>query len=148
MLEAAGYVRVGLDHYARATDSMAKALATGEVHRNFQGYTTDGADSLIGLGASAIGRLHGGYVQNSSTVVEWRGALAADRLPVARGIALSEDDRLRGAIIEQLMCAFRVDLACSPANPVCRAIICGLNCGGCSLSSMTTCWCATGWCWR
>jgi oxygen-independent coproporphyrinogen-3 oxidase len=110
MLEDAGYVRIGLDHYARATDSMAKALAAGDVHRNFQGYTTDGADSLIGFGASSIGKLHGGYVQNMTTVVEWRGAIAAGKLPVAKGIALTEDDRLRSAIIERLMCDFRVDL--------------------------------------
>ncbi|MBS0643664.1 MAG: oxygen-independent coproporphyrinogen III oxidase [Acetobacteraceae bacterium] len=110
MLEDAGYVRIGLDHYARASDSMAKALAAGDVHRNFQGYTTDGAESLIGFGASAIGKLHGGYVQNMVAVVEWRAAVAAGKLPVHKGIALSEDDRLRGAIIEELMCSFRVDL--------------------------------------
>ena len=110
LLEADGYVRIGLDHFARATDPMAKALAAGDVHRNFQGYTTDGADSLIGFGASAIGKLHGGYVQNATAVVEWRAAIAAGKLPVHKGIALSEDDRLRGAIIEQLMCSFRVDL--------------------------------------
>jgi oxygen-independent coproporphyrinogen-3 oxidase len=111
MLENAGYVRIGLDHFARPTDPMAKALAAGDVRRNFQGYTTDGADTMIGFGASAIGKSHGGYVQNMTAVVEWRAAIGADRLPVARGIALSEDDRLRGAIIERLMCSFRIDLS-------------------------------------
>lgn len=110
-LEHAGYVRIGLDHFARAADSMARAMAAACVHRNFQGYTTDGAQTLVGFGASAIGKLHDGYVQNASGVVAWRAAVDADRLPVARGIALSEDDRIRGAIIERLMCDFRVDLS-------------------------------------
>jgi oxygen-independent coproporphyrinogen-3 oxidase len=110
LLQQAGYVRIGLDHFARGDDSLARAVAAGEVHRNFQGYTTDGAETLLGFGASAIGRLHGGYVQNLTSVVAWRAELVLDRLPVARGIALSEDDRLRGAIIERLMCEFRVNL--------------------------------------
>ncbi len=110
LLQQAGYVRIGLDHFARGDDSLARAVASGEVHRNFQGYTTDGAETLLGFGASAIGRLHGGYVQNLTSVVAWRTELGLDRLPVARGIALSEDDRLRGAIIERLMCSFRVNL--------------------------------------
>jgi oxygen-independent coproporphyrinogen III oxidase len=108
LLEQAGYVRIGLDHFARAGDPMARAMADGSVHRNFQGYTTDGAQTLLGFGASAIGKLHDGYVQNAGSVVEWRTALDAGRLPVARGIALSEDDRIRAAIIERLMCDFRV----------------------------------------
>jgi oxygen-independent coproporphyrinogen-3 oxidase len=110
MLRAAGYQRIGLDHFARPGDAMARAVAAGTVHRNFQGYTTDAADTLIAFGASSIGRLPGGYVQNLSNVAGWRAAIDAGRLPVARGIALTGDDRLRGAIIEQLMCGFRVDL--------------------------------------
>ena len=109
-LEQAGYVRIGLDHFASGGDSLAEAVRDGAVHRNFQGYTTDGAETLLGFGASAIGRLHGGYVQNMTSVVEWRAAVGQGRLPVARGIAFSEDDRLRGAIIERLMCGFAVDL--------------------------------------
>ncbi len=116
-LEQGGYVRIGLDHFARAGDPMASAMAAGCVHRNFQGYTTDEAQTLVGFGASAIGKLHDGYVQNASGVVAWRAALDADRLPVARGIALSEDDRIRGTIIERLMCDFRVDLAQFAALP-------------------------------
>jgi oxygen-independent coproporphyrinogen-3 oxidase len=110
LLSRAGYVSVGLDHFARANDPLARALAVGTVHRNFQGYTTDDADTLIGFGASSIGRQRGGYVQNFAKTLEWRNAVAAGRLPIARGAALTDDDRLRGEIIERLMCDFRVDL--------------------------------------
>ena len=110
LLSRADYVSVGLDHFARGDDPLARALATGTLHRNFQGYTTDDADMLIGFGASSIGRLHDGYVQNLAKTFDWRNALAAGRLPIARGAALTDDDRLRGEIIERLMCEFRVDL--------------------------------------
>jgi len=106
-----GYVRVGLDHFARADDEMAAALAAGRLHRNFQGYTTDAASTLLGLGASAIGRLPQGYVQNVTQELGWRVAVQTDQLPVARGIALTADNRFRGEIIERLMCDLAVDLA-------------------------------------
>src|SRR3569833_482737 len=79
--------------------------------RNFQGYTTDTASALIGLGASAIGSLPQGYVQNISAVPLYRAALAQGHLPVARGIALSQEDHLRRHVIERLMCDLEVDLA-------------------------------------
>lgn len=107
----AGYVRIGLDHFARPDDALAEALTRGAVHRNFQGYTTDDAPTLLGLGASAIGRLPQGYVQNASQEVAWREAVANQGLAVARGVALSADDRFRGEIIERLMCDLEVDLA-------------------------------------
>jgi oxygen-independent coproporphyrinogen-3 oxidase len=110
-LAAAGYVRIGLDHFARQDDEMAAALADGRLKRNFQGYTTDSATTLLGLGASAIGRLPQGYVQNAAAEVAWRAAVKAGGLPVARGVALTPDDRLRGEIIERLMCDLSVDLA-------------------------------------
>ena len=111
-LESGGYRAVGLDHFALPSDP----LAGGAVRRNFQGYTTDAASTLIGLGASSIGRLPGGYVQNQSAEVPWRREIAAGRLAAARGVALTPDDRFRGEIIERLMCDFTVDLAA-----VCRA---------------------------
>ncbi len=114
-LTGAGYVQIGLDHFARPDDAMARAAATGTLHRNFQGYTTDGAPVRIGLGSSAIGRLPGGYVQNAVRISDYQKAIAEDRLPVARGYAMSQDDRLRGAIIERLMCDHRVDIATSCA---------------------------------
>lgn len=110
-LAEAGYVRIGLDHFARADDAMAVALQDGALKRNFQGYTTDAAGTLLGLGASAIGRLPQGFAQNITAEVAWRAAVAAGRLPVARGVAVSADDRFRGEIIERLMCDLAVDLA-------------------------------------
>lgn len=107
---ARGYVPIGLDHFARPADSMAIAQKEGRLARNFQGYTTDTAPALIGLGASAIGALPQGYVQNIADVPGYRAAIAARKLPVARGVALDCEDRARRAIIERLMCDLAVDL--------------------------------------
>ncbi len=104
VLSAAGYVAIGLDHFARPSDSMAQAAAAGGLRRNFQGYTTDAAPYLLGIGASAIGRTPQGYVQNEADERRWLAAVESGRLPVARGRALSSDDRLRAALIEQVMC--------------------------------------------
>jgi oxygen-independent coproporphyrinogen-3 oxidase len=111
----AGYVRVGLDHFAKPGDPLALALAEGGLRRNFQGYTTDDAPVLIGLGTSSISRLPKGYAQNASSTVEYRQAVLVGRLATARGIALTDEDRLRGAVIERLMCDLAVDL-----DEVCR----------------------------
>ena len=108
---AAGYQAIGLDHFAQPDDALALAAKTGALRRNFQGYTADQAGALIGLGASAVGRLPQGYVQNCQTVAAWRAALDADDFPVARGIALTPEDQLRRHVIEQLMCFLTVDLA-------------------------------------
>ncbi|MDJ0948102.1 MAG: oxygen-independent coproporphyrinogen III oxidase [Alphaproteobacteria bacterium] len=110
-LEAAGYRAIGLDHFARADDPLARAEADGRLNRNFQGYTTDAAPVLLGFGASAIGRLPQGYVQNATPIHAWKDAIAEGCLAVVRGIAMSEDDRFRAAIIERLMCDHAVDLA-------------------------------------
>ncbi len=99
-LTAAGYVRVGLDHYALPDDP----LASGAIARNFQGYTTDTADALIGLGASSIGRLPQGYVQNHASVGEYARRIADGGVATARGVALTDNDRMRGFVIERLMC--------------------------------------------
>ena len=109
-LLARGYVRIGLDHFARPDDPLARAAATGALHRNFQGYTTDEAAVLLGLGASAIGSLPQGYVQNRAPIGDWQRAVAAGRFAVARGIALDDDDRRRCRLIERLMCDLAVDL--------------------------------------
>ena len=110
LLTASGYWRIGLDHFARPNDALAVALSRGEVRRNFQGYTTESAETLLGFGASSIGRLPLGYVQNSTRTPEWRSAIQAGRLATARGVALTSEDRLRGEIIERLMCGYTVDL--------------------------------------
>ncbi|KJV10368.1 coproporphyrinogen III oxidase [Elstera litoralis] len=115
-IAAAGYERIGLDHFARPSDSMARMLRQGSLRRNFQGYTTDGAETLIGFGTSSIGALPQGYLQNNLTVPDYRAALMENRLPIARGIALSADDKLRRAVIERLMCDLTVDLAAVAAE--------------------------------
>ncbi len=106
-----GFVAIGLDHFARAEDPMAVAVREGRLNRNFQGYTTDEAEVLIGFGASAIGSLPQGYVQNASLVPDYRSALEAGTPPIARGVEVSEDDRLRRAVIQRLMCGLEVDLS-------------------------------------
>ncbi len=106
-----GYVRIGLDHFALPTDELALAAFEGRLHRNFQGYTTDAAGTLLGLGASAIGSLPQGYVQNAAQEMAWRTLVGKQELPIVRGVALSADDRFRGEIIERLMCDFEVDFA-------------------------------------
>lgn len=109
-LTGLGYRPIGLDHYARQDDDLARAAAEGRLRRNFQGYTTDDADALIGLGASAIGRLPQGFVQNAADTAGYKRAVAAGRFATVRGLALSADDRLRGRVIEELMCNLACDL--------------------------------------
>ena len=110
-LREAGYVQIGLDHFALPDDAMARALAAGTLRRNFQGYTTDRSSVLLGFGASAIGRLPQGFVQNEVAIAAYSQAVAQGRLATVRGYALTDDDRLRGEIIERIMCDFSVDLA-------------------------------------
>ena len=110
-LIAQGYVRIGLDHFALPSDELALAAGDGRLHRNFQGYTTDAAGTLLGLGASAIGSLPQGFVQNAAQELAWRKAVGAGDLPIARGVALTDEDRFRGQIIEALRCDLDVDLS-------------------------------------
>jgi oxygen-independent coproporphyrinogen III oxidase len=110
-LVAAGYMRIGLDHYARPNDALAQARMDGRLRRNFQGYTDDPADALIGFGASAIGQSVRGYVQNVCDIKGWQERIEAGNLATARGLALMPDDGLRGEIIERLMCDLRADVA-------------------------------------
>lgn len=105
-----GYVAIGLDHFARPDDGLAAALQGGRLHRNFQGYTTDEAAVLLGFGASAIGSLPQGYVQNVLPLKDYARAIDDGTLATARGIALDSQDRLRADIIERLMCDLAVDL--------------------------------------
>ncbi len=109
-LLASGYRAVGLDHFAKPEDDLALAAAAGSLRRNFQGYTTDGAETLLGLGSTSIGRTPGGFVQNIAETGAWARAVTGGSLPIAKGIALSPDDRLRAAAIEALMCFGAVDL--------------------------------------
>ena len=110
-LAAAGYVRVGLDHFALAEDDMAQAAGAGRLARNFQGYTTDAAPVLVGLGASSIGTLPQGYVQNEIDLRRYTAAIQEGRFATARGIAVSPEDKVRRTIIERLMCDMEADVA-------------------------------------
>jgi oxygen-independent coproporphyrinogen-3 oxidase len=110
LIQDAGYVRIGLDHFARPDDPMAIAAASGALRRNFQGYTTDDANALIGFGASSIGALPQGYIQNIPDARLYEKSVRETGFAVARGIALSDSDRLHRRIIEKLMCDERVDL--------------------------------------
>ena len=110
-LKDAGYVAIGLDHFARPDDPLAQALRARRLRRNFQGYTTDAADALLGFGASSIGSWPQGYAQNQPQITAYREAVAAGSLPAVRGLALGGEDRLRRDIIEEIMCYLEVDLA-------------------------------------
>jgi oxygen-independent coproporphyrinogen III oxidase len=104
MFAAAGYVYVGMDHFALPTDSLAVAKRQGRLHRNFQGYSTQPDSDLLGLGVSAIGKIGVHYCQNAKTLQEYYDHLEQGALPVARGMALGRDDVLRRAVIMSIMC--------------------------------------------
>jgi oxygen-independent coproporphyrinogen III oxidase len=109
MLLAAGYEAIGIDHFARPDDSLAIAARTGRLRRNFQGYTTDSADALIGLGASSISQLPQGYIQNMPATGEYQRMAGNEGIAAVRGVAFSQDDRVRAYVIERLMCDFGFD---------------------------------------
>jgi oxygen-independent coproporphyrinogen-3 oxidase len=109
-LKEAGYVQIGLDHFALPGDAMAKAFREGHLRRNFQGYTTDTSEVLLGFGASAIGHLPQGYVQNEIRTLVYSDLVVNGRLASVKGYALTDDDRLRAEIIERIMCQFGADL--------------------------------------
>ena len=106
MLAEAGYEAIGIDHFALADDTLAKAARTGRLRRNFQGYTDESADALIGLGASSISQLPEGYWQNMPATGEYRRMVESGDLAVVRGIALQPEDRARAFVIERIMCAY------------------------------------------
>ncbi|SIS88608.1 oxygen-independent coproporphyrinogen-3 oxidase [Roseivivax lentus] len=108
-LIGSGYVPVGIDHYALPGDEMARAAQSGTLRRNFQGYTTDRAATLVALGPSAISRLPQGYAQNASATRDWTATVEAGVLPTARGYALTAQDRLAADAIERVMCDGTVD---------------------------------------
>lgn len=109
-LVAAGYIRVGLDHYALPGDPLVEALGQGRLRRNFQGYTDDPAPVMIPIGPSSIGRLGRGFVQNQVQTHNWSRAIEGGGLPVARRLPVSPGDELRAAVIERLMCDLAVDV--------------------------------------
>ncbi|MBI5766393.1 MAG: oxygen-independent coproporphyrinogen III oxidase [Verrucomicrobia bacterium] len=108
---AAGYVDIGLDHFARPDDALAIAQRAGTLHRNFQGYSTRADASLYSFGISSISSTADTYRQNHKTLEEWRAALDAGQLPVERGMRLTPEDQARRTIIMRIMCDRRIDFA-------------------------------------
>jgi len=109
-LSDAGYVHVGMDHFAKPDDELVVAQRNGGLHRNFQGYTTHGHCQLIGMGISSISSIGNLYCQNAKTLDDYVRAIDEDRHPLERGLILSGDDRMVRALIGELMCHFRLDL--------------------------------------
>ncbi|MGB7432579.1 MAG: oxygen-independent coproporphyrinogen III oxidase [Ahrensia sp.] len=104
----AGYVKIGIDHFAKPDDSMAIANAEGHLRRNFQGYTTDSCTVLLGLGGSSISQYPGGYVQNIVATSRYQETVSKGEPPVAKGMRFCVDDKVRAFIINQLMCRFAI----------------------------------------
>jgi oxygen-independent coproporphyrinogen-3 oxidase len=109
-IDAFGYDEIGIDHFARPEDTLTLARDAGTLKRNFQGYTTDSAETLIGLGSSSIGRTPRGFVQNTAANGIWQRAIDAGAFPVERGKIFTGEDVVRGAVIEALLCLFEADL--------------------------------------
>ncbi len=109
-LASFGYIAVGLDHFALPGDPLAEAARSGRLHRNFQGYTVDDAEALIGLGVSAISRLPQGFAQNAVDMASYSRSLEAGRFATVKGYAFSSEDKQRAAVIERLMCDLAIDL--------------------------------------
>ena len=111
ILRSDGYDSIGIDHFARPTDSLAKAAKAGHLRRNFQGYTDDTCDVLLGLGASAISRLPQGYAQNAPSTAAYQKAARAGAFATTRGHTFAAEDTLRARMIEMLMCDFAISIA-------------------------------------
>ena len=108
-LTAAGYLYIGMDHFARPEDELAVAQRNGTLYRNFQGYSTHSDCDLIGLGVTSIGTVGNTYSQNHKSISDYSKALNCEKLPVWRGVVLDDDDLLRRAVITQLICHFTLD---------------------------------------
>ena len=108
--EKNGYKMVGMDHFAKPEDELFKAIEKGELHRNFQGYTTKGGADLVGIGLTSIGEGKDYYVQNFKDMRDYEEAIDAGKLPVQRGIKLTEDDVLRNFVIMELMSNFKLNI--------------------------------------
>ena len=105
-----GYKMIGMDHFAKPEDELFKAIEKGELHRNFQGYTTKGGADLIGIGLTSIGEGEDYYAQNYKEMDAYEAAIDAGKLPYHRGVELSEDDKIRKAVIMELMANFKLDI--------------------------------------
>ncbi len=110
-LTEAGYVYIGMDHFAKPEDELTRAQQRGELQRNFQGYSTSGGCDLLAFGVSAISALDDVYVQNAKDIATYTELLEQGRKPIVKGYRLSHDDRIRRAVINQLICHFVLDFA-------------------------------------
>lgn len=108
-LTAAGYVYIGMDHFAKPNDELVRARETGNLHRNFQGYSTHGGCDLIGMGVSSISSIQNVYSQNVKEIQPYYDSLGTGRLPVLRGLELDRDDIIRRYVIQKLTCYFSLD---------------------------------------
>ncbi len=108
LLTQAGYVYIGMDHFAKPSDSLAQAQQAGKLHRNFQGYTTHPDCDLVAFGVSSISQIGHSYLQNSADIAAYQDQLAQDTLPINRGLTLTQEDELRQAVIKQLICHFNL----------------------------------------
>ena len=115
-LAAGGYRYIGMDHFALPDDELVQAQEAGGLQRNFMGYTTHAGCDLVGLGVSAISHVGESFSQNFRELKKWEAALEAGQLPVWRGLVLSEDDRVRAAVIAQLMCQGVIDISAIEAR--------------------------------
>ncbi|OHE07300.1 MAG: oxygen-independent coproporphyrinogen III oxidase [Sulfurimonas sp. RIFOXYD12_FULL_33_39] len=109
-LTSNGYKMIGMDHFAKPEDELFKAIKKGELHRNFQGYTTKGGADLIGVGLTSIGEGVGHYAQNFKDMREYEDAIDAGKLPFERGVVLNDDDMIRQYVIMELMSNFKLDI--------------------------------------
>lgn len=110
-LEKIGYKFIGIDHFVLETDSLYKAYKKGNLHRNFQGYTTDNNKTMLSVGSTAISQTASSYMQNAHELSTYRTYLDNDKLPITKFIELNEDDTMRREIIEHLLCYYQVDLS-------------------------------------
>ena len=110
-LTNAGYEYIGMDHFAKPDDELAIAQAEGSLHRNFQGYTTHAECDLVAMGVSSISSVHNSYSQNEKDLDGYYAAISAGKLPLIRGLSLTDDDVLRREVIQQLSCHFKLDFS-------------------------------------
>ncbi len=115
-LQQAGYVYIGMDHFALESDSMVKAQQEGTLQRNFQGYSTHADTDLVAIGVSSIGSVCDSYSQNSSNFDDYKSMIEAGQLPIVRGLVMTEEDRLRKQLINQLICHFHLDIPAFEQN--------------------------------
>ena len=115
-LTDAGYIYIGMDHFAKPDDELAIAQREGTLYRNFQGYSTQAECDLIAMGVTAVSKIGNSYSQNVKTMEEYEQRIDSGHLPIFRGIKLNDDDVLRRQVITQLICHFSLDLASVEAS--------------------------------